>query len=139
MRCGQRQRNGHSKRHERSGHLRRDTYYTIGGTVSGLTGATGLSLANEGGNYLTLYSNGEFEFSGAVASGTAYNVTVYRQLSYPAQTCTVTNGSGTATANVTNIQVACGAECGLWNGRGKSASSGTADEPSNWLCSHRLK
>ncbi len=80
--------------------------YTIGGTVSGLTG-TGLVLQNNGGNNLTITANGSFTFSTAITSGGAYKVTVLTQPSSPTQTCTVANGSGTATANVTNVQVAC--------------------------------
>jgi len=82
------------------------TYYTIGGTVSGLSG-TGLVLQNNGGNNLAITANGSFTFTTPVASGGTYNVTVLTQPSSPAQTCVVTNGSGTATANVTNVQVAC--------------------------------
>ena len=80
--------------------------YTIGGTVSGLSG-TGLVLQNNGGNNLTISGNGSFTFSTAITSGGAYSVTVLTQPSGPTQTCTVTNGSGTATANVTSVQVAC--------------------------------
>ena len=80
--------------------------YTVGGTVSGLTG-TGLVLQNDGGNNLAVSASGSFTFSTAVSSGAAYSVTVLTQ---PAgQSCTVTNGSGTASANVTNVQVACSA------------------------------
>jgi hypothetical protein len=80
-------------------------YYTIGGTVSGLTG-TGLVLQNDGGNNLAVGAGaGSFTFSTAVASGAAYSVTILTQ---PAgQSCTVSNGSGTATVNVTNVQVTC--------------------------------
>jgi N-acetylneuraminic acid mutarotase len=80
--------------------------YTIGGMVSGLAG-TGLVLQNNGGNSLTITANGGFTFSTQVASGGTYSVTVSTQPSSPAQTCMVTNGSGTATANVTNVQIAC--------------------------------
>src|SRR5581483_5487118 len=79
--------------------------YTIGGTVSGLTGS-GLTLQNNGGNNLSVAANAtSFTFSSAVSSGTAYAVTVSAQPS--GQTCTVSNGSGTATANVTNVAVSC--------------------------------
>jgi len=78
--------------------------YSIGGTVSGLTG-TGLVLQNNGGNNLSVSANGAFTFSYSIASGSAYTVTVSTLPS--GQTCTLTNGSGTATANVTNVQVAC--------------------------------
>jgi N-acetylneuraminic acid mutarotase len=80
--------------------------YTIGGTVSGLSGS-GLVLQNNGGNNLSVSANGPFTFTATVASGAAYAVTVLTQPTSPAQTCTVTNGSGTAPANVTTVQVAC--------------------------------
>ncbi len=79
---------------------------TIGGSVSGLDG-TGLVLQNNGGDNLTISANGSFTFATLVASGATYNVTVLTQPSTPAQTCTVTGGMGTATANVTSVQVVC--------------------------------
>jgi hypothetical protein len=82
------------------------TTYTIGGTVSGLSG-TGLVLQDNGGNNLTMSANGAFVFTTPLASGSAYAVTVLAQPSSPAQSCAVANGSGTATADVTNVQVAC--------------------------------
>jgi large repetitive protein len=90
------------------GHSGTGTTYTIGGTVSGLTGA-GLVLADNGGDNLAVTANGTFTFATAVASGGAYAVTVVTQPTNPAETCTVTNGSGTATANVTGVAVACAA------------------------------
>jgi N-acetylneuraminic acid mutarotase len=80
--------------------------YTIGGTVSGLSG-TGLVLQNNGDNNLAISSNGSFAFTNPVASGGPYDVTVLKQPSGPAQTCVMTNGSGTASANVTNVLIAC--------------------------------
>ena len=80
------------------------TTYSIGGTVSGLSG-TGLVLQNNGGDNLTVNSNGAFTFATKVNSGAAYAVTVATQPS--GQTCTVASGSGTATANVTNVAVTC--------------------------------
>jgi hypothetical protein len=79
---------------------------TIGGSVSGLDG-TGLVLQNNGGDNLTISANGSFTFATLVASGATYAVTVLTQPSSPTQTCTVTGGTGTATANVTNVQVVC--------------------------------
>ncbi len=86
-----------------------ETTFTIGGTVSGLTG-TGLALQDNGGNNLTVTANGSFTFSTALTSGAAYDVTVLTQPSSPAQTCTVTDGTGTASANVTSVQVACASQ-----------------------------
>ena len=77
--------------------------FTIGGALTNLNGT--LVLQNNGGNNLSLSANGSFTFSAAVNSGAAYDVTVLAQ---PAgQTCTVTNGSGTAAANVSNVAVNC--------------------------------
>ena len=80
------------------------TQYTIGGTVSGLSG-TGLVLQDNGGDDLSATANGAFTFATKVNSGAAYAVTVKTQPS--GQTCTVANGSGTASANVTNVAVSC--------------------------------
>jgi hypothetical protein len=78
--------------------------YKIGGTVSGLTG-TGLVLQNNGGDDLAISANGAFSFSKEVKKDAGYNVTVFVQ---PAgQTCAVTNGTGTAKSNVTDVAVNC--------------------------------
>jgi hypothetical protein len=78
--------------------------FTVGGTVSGLTG-TGLVLRNNGGNDLAVSADGPFTFSTAIAGGGAYSVTVFTQPS--GQSCTVANGAGTISANVTNVAVNC--------------------------------
>jgi N-acetylneuraminic acid mutarotase len=83
-----------------------NTTYTIGGAVSGLAGS-GLTLLDNGGNTMPINANGSFTFTTPVASGAAYAVTVGAQPSSPAQNCIVSNGSGTATANVTGVQVTC--------------------------------
>jgi 6-phosphogluconolactonase (cycloisomerase 2 family) len=81
--------------------------YTVGGSVSGFAGS-GLVLQNAGSAPLTVTANGNFAFSGPVASGSAYAVTVGTQPTSPSQTCTVANGSGTITsANVTSVAVTC--------------------------------
>ena len=77
--------------------------YTIGGTASGLTG-TGLVLQNNGGDNLAV-SASPFTFAGAVGAGAPYSVTVLTQPT--GQTCSVTNGAGTANANVTNVALNC--------------------------------
>jgi alpha-tubulin suppressor-like RCC1 family protein len=80
--------------------------FTVGGTVSGLAGA-GLVLLDNGGDPLTVSTNGSFTFATQLASGAAYSVTVFAQPANPAQTCAVINGSGSVVANVTNVAVAC--------------------------------
>jgi hypothetical protein len=82
------------------------TTYTIGGTVTGLSG-TGLVLQDNGGNNLAVSASGAFTFTTAIASGSDYKVTVLTQPSSPVQSCVVTSASGTATANVTSVSIAC--------------------------------
>ncbi len=82
------------------------TTYTIGGSVTGLAGA-GLVLQDNGGDNLSVSTNGAFTFATKVASGSAYVVTVKTQPTSPAQSCTVANGSGIASANVTTVTVTC--------------------------------
>jgi hypothetical protein len=78
---------------------------TLGGTVSGLATGRSLSLSNNGVT-LPIANNGSFVFPSAVSTGTAYSVKVSVQPL--GQTCTVTNGSGTAaSAAVSNVVVAC--------------------------------
>jgi hypothetical protein len=79
---------------------------SIGVSVSGLAG-TGLVLQDNGSDNLTISANGNFKFATLLPGGATYNVTILTQPSGPAQSCTVTNGSGTATANVSNIQIVC--------------------------------
>jgi sugar lactone lactonase YvrE len=81
--------------------------YTIGGTVTGLA-ASGLTLDDNGADTLTVASGATtFTFSTALASGAAYSVTVATQPS--GELCTVSAGTGTATANVTSVAISCGA------------------------------
>ena len=81
--------------------------YTIGGSVTGLSGS-GLVLQFNGGNNLVVPSLGAFAFQGTVGAGSAFTVTVLTQPSTPTQSCAVVNGSGTVgTASVTNIAVNC--------------------------------
>ncbi|MCK4704062.1 MAG: thrombospondin type 3 repeat-containing protein [Gammaproteobacteria bacterium] len=80
-------------------------YYTVGGTVTGLTGT--LVLQNNAGDDLTITSDGSYTFNTTfIPSGSfSYNVTA---LSQPVeQLCTIINGSGTASADVSNVTVTC--------------------------------
>ena len=76
--------------------------YTVGGTVSGLTGP--VTLQN-GSDHLTFSTTSNFTFAIAVSSGTSYNITVSTQP--PGQTCIVTGGSGTVSGNVSNVSLSC--------------------------------
>ncbi len=78
--------------------------FTVGGTVSGLTGL--LVLRNNGGDDLTLTADGTFTFATKVAYGQPYAVTV--KLAPTGYDCQVTGGAGTmGAANVTSVAVAC--------------------------------
>lgn len=79
--------------------------YTVGGTLSGLSGGS-VTLQNNGGDDLVVGANGAFTFGTPLQDTLGYAVTVSAQ---PAgQTCSVSSGSGTiAGANVTSPSVAC--------------------------------
>jgi hypothetical protein len=96
------------------------TTKTVGGTVTGLTGA-GMVIEDNGADDLTIIANGNFTFKTAVTS--AYAVTIKTQPGSPTQNCTVAFGSGTATTNITNVQINCGS--GLTVGGSVSGLIGT--------------
>lgn len=98
--------------------------YTIGGTVSGLSGS-GLvlkdSLQDNRAEALGIAADGSFKFVFPVPSGGTYAVSVYVQPSRPGQTCSVAGGTGTVSnANITDVAVTCVnnqyAVCGDENG-----------------------
>jgi hypothetical protein len=80
---------------------------TIGGTVAGLVANSSVILQDNGGDSLTITANGAFTFKTAVTGADVYAVTVLTQPVNPNQICTVTGGSGTASANVTTVAVNC--------------------------------
>jgi hypothetical protein len=81
--------------------------FKVGGTVSGL-GGTGLVLQNNGGDDLSISGDGQFHFVTPVASGVDFTVTVAAQPASPAQSCTVSGGSGTVGGgDVATVTVNC--------------------------------
>ncbi len=82
----------------------------IGGTVSGLLANTSVVLENEGGDSLSVGSNGSFTFATGLQSGDPYDVTV---LTEPAgEICLVENGSGSvdqSADSVNTVSVICAA------------------------------
>jgi 6-phosphogluconolactonase (cycloisomerase 2 family) len=81
--------------------------YTVGGTVSGLSGS-GLVLASNTGETLPVAGNGAFTFKTTFPSGNPYYVLVLTQPSSPTQTCLASNGAGTVdNASITGITVVC--------------------------------
>ncbi len=84
------------------------TTYSIGGTVTGLSGV--FVIQNNGADDTVIEQTGaddvSFAFQTRISSGNAYSVTV--KLQPNTQTCTVSNGSGTTSnKNVSNITISC--------------------------------
>ena len=78
--------------------------FSVGGSVSGLSGT--VVLQDNGGDDLSVGSDGSFTFATRLVAGGAYNVTV--KSSPSGQTCTTSGASGTvASANVTTVAVTC--------------------------------
>ncbi len=82
--------------------------FNVGGSVSGLLG-TGLTLQDNGGDNLVVSGTGNvnFTFATPLLTGAAYAVTVLTQPKTPVQTCSVSNGSGTISGNITNVNIVC--------------------------------
>jgi hypothetical protein len=84
--------------------------YTIGGTVSGLSGT--LVLQNNGGDDLSVTGT-SFTFATRIANGEAYNVTVKDNPT--GQICHINNNAGAvAGGNVTNVAVTCSSSDFTW-------------------------
>lgn len=80
------------------------TAYSVGGTISGLSGS--VLLQNTSTEELLVNGDGNFVFATPVLSGRPYNVTVKTQP--PGQTCTTSNSSGLiSTVDITNVQITC--------------------------------
>ncbi|HFD32890.1 MAG TPA: hypothetical protein ENJ28_09330 [Gammaproteobacteria bacterium] len=77
--------------------------FTVGGTVTGLTGT--VVLQNNLSDDLSISADGSFTFSVSIAKDLDYDVTV--KTDPVGQACIVTNGTGTITADITNVTVTC--------------------------------
>ncbi len=81
--------------------------FTVGGTVTGLSGS-GLVLQLNGSGNLAVSADGSFSFSTSLNGGAAYLVTVLTQPSSPIESCIVSNAAGAVlNGNVSNVQVSC--------------------------------
>jgi RNase P/RNase MRP subunit p29 len=77
---------------------------SVSGTITGLS--TGTLTLNNGSSSLTLPTNtSTFTFTARVPTGYSFNTVVTAQSAD--LTCRVTNGSGVASGDVTNVVVAC--------------------------------
>lgn len=81
--------------------------FTVGGTVSGLSGP-GLVLQSNFGGDLAISASGSFTFSTRLPSGSTFVVGIKTQPTSATQDCQVANGIGTiAAANVNTVLVTC--------------------------------
>ena len=77
--------------------------FRVGGQLAGLGAGKTVVIADSSGPSAAVSANGSYSLQ--LPAGTAYSLRIASQ---PAgQTCTITNGSGTANAEVSNISVAC--------------------------------
>jgi len=86
--------------------------FAIGGTVTGLGSGDVVVLEDNGGDELTVSTNGTFSFATSLASGASYAVTILTQPADPPgsvlQTCSVSQGTGTvASTAISNVEVTC--------------------------------
>jgi hypothetical protein len=103
------------------------TSYTIGGTVSGLSGT--LVLQNNGADDLSLTNNGSFTFATRIADGEAYDVSVKNNPT--GQFCRIDNNAGAvAGGNVTNVAVTCSSSDFTWvqDAYLKASNAGASDQ-----------
>lgn len=81
------------------------SFFSVGGTVSGLPAGQSVVLLNNGHDALTIAANGAFVFGALVPFNGSYLVTISAQPT--TATCVVSNGSGTANGDVNNVFVTC--------------------------------
>ena len=83
--------------------------YTVGGTVSGLTGI-GLTLQNNSKDDLNIIQNGDFVFNTKLSKEETYLVSIKSQPL--AQTCIISGESGKITDDVTSVILTCSSNSG---------------------------
>jgi len=77
----------------------------VSGTLSGLDAGQTITLSNNDNDSITLSANGTFNFTKPIPAGTTYSISIQQEPDY--KLCKVSQGSGTAASNVTNIIVEC--------------------------------
>lgn len=83
------------------------TEFSIGGTVSGLTGS-GLQLQLNGGEAFGIAADGPYTFPTSLPNGAPYTITIAQNPVGPSQICTPSNFVGIVNgANVVNVDVSC--------------------------------
>jgi N-acetylneuraminic acid mutarotase len=86
--------------------------YSVSASVSGLSGS-GLQLQLNSGTTVQVGTGSSVAFPNRLGGGASYQVKVVSQPQNPAQTCLVSNGSGTiGAADVSNVSISCA--FGIW-------------------------
>jgi hypothetical protein len=81
---------------------------TVGGTLTGLSAGDSLQIRLNGRDETTLSSNGAFTFPTTLPVNASYTATATLTTGSPVpEICSVRNATGTATTNVTDIDVIC--------------------------------
>jgi 6-phosphogluconolactonase (cycloisomerase 2 family) len=87
------------------GHPTAQVSYAIGGNVTGLAAGQQLTLLNNNADALIIKENGPFVFQTAFSGNSSYSVQLEAQPT--GQTCSVSGGSGEATAAISSIKIVC--------------------------------
>ncbi|TLY74777.1 MAG: lactonase family protein [Gammaproteobacteria bacterium] len=87
--------------------------YSVLGYVGELTGS-GLTLSYNGGTPVAITRNGAITLAMNLPVGTKYSVAVANQPTNPAQTCTISNGSGAVGNFDVSVLVYCPQAVGAW-------------------------
>lgn len=98
--------------------------FILGGNLTGLASGQQITLQDNGAGPITLTANGAFTLSSASHYFDVYSVSVSTQPGPSNEFCSVTNGSGTISANVENIQIICATEVVLFGFTSATSANG---------------
>ena len=87
--------------------------FSVLGYVAGLIGP-GLTLSYNGASPVPITRNGAVTLAVNLPNGTQYSVAVGNQPTNPAQTCTISNGSGAVANSDVSVLVYCPQAVGAW-------------------------
>jgi hypothetical protein len=107
-------------------------FFPVGGQVTGLVGS-GLVLQDNGGDTLSIPSDGTFVFPTQLTLGAPYAVSVLTQPTAPVQVCSVASGQGLVSGPVTGVVVTCSTQSYAVGGQLVGLASTDAGAPNTGL------
>jgi len=107
--------------------------FTVGGNLTGLASGQQVTLQNNGADPIILATNGAFTFSSSSHYFDTYSVSVSAQPGPSNEFCSVSNGSGTISGTVANIQITCATEVVLYNFTSANSANGANPEAGLFL------